>query len=119
MATLEISTDAFSNTCITEEVLDRPETWSKFSDLPQTCLPSDAPRTPEVLAWALGRDPTPAEWSTFSYRWFRTNEPDRVLFTDPGPLPVPPVPLDGAGAFLFTALALVWLLKAVTERRAG
>lgn len=95
----------YQNVCIPEEHLDAAFAAGKGAVIPPTCLPDDAPRTVEVLAEALGREPTPQEWGVYSYRWLRENAPDMVLFRPIDPLPVAPVPLDASALFLVLAIA--------------
>lgn len=106
MSTVSMTTvSLYQNECIPEADLDAAFMAGKGAAIPPTCLPDDAPRTMDVLAEALGREATPGEWASYTYRWFKVNEPDRVLFFDPGPLPVAPVPLDASALFLTLAIA--------------
>lgn len=101
--------------CVKEEGLDDPEIWGKGGTVPPTCIPEDAPRSISTLAEALGRWPDLDEYATYTYRWFKVHDPDRVLYlpipepesptiTPPAP---PPVPLGGAGLYLSSAMACV------------
>ncbi len=109
-----LTKDVFGYTCVPEDQLDLAFTMvDKPYHMPQTCLTTNAARTPETLAEVLGRDPTADEWGAYSYRWFRTMEPDRVLFV-PVPDPLPPVssvPLGDSLGFLIGALCCIALWK--------
>jgi len=108
-------TDAFHNRCIPESKLDLPSVWEKGGRLPPSCLPRDVPRDPKVFAEAWGRELTEDEWDVIVYRWFRANDPDKVLFVRPDDpvtsipaVPVPPAMVLLAGAVVALRIVKGW-----------
>lgn len=102
MTTLpDLTTDPFGYSCLPEQSLDAAfALGGKALRLPQTCLPEDAPRLPEVLAWAIGRPPTDAEWTGYAYRWCDLHETCGWAAPD-----LATTPLGGAWLYLAAGLA--------------
>lgn len=100
--------------CVTEAELDDPSTWqNKGAILPRTCfdtLPLSI--TPDILAEALGHDPSEDELIAAKLSWCRAGGRDmggHCGLKEPDPLPLPNVPIGASGLMLAGALALAFV----------
>lgn len=108
-----MSTDLLGQ-CVTEAELDDPATWmNKAGKLPRTCFDGLPERSEDVLAKALGHEPTQEEWNAFSLAWCRASM-TCSLGSGGGievPEPIVVTPLPGGAVLLIGALAAIGALK--------
>lgn len=107
-----MSTDLLGQ-CVTEAELDDPATWmNKAGKLPRTCFDGFPERSQEVLAQALGHEPSQEEWNSFSMAWCRVSMTCGLEAPEPPePTEIAVTPLPGGAVLLIGAIAAIGALK--------